>query len=126
MSPEPRSTMDRFRRSKNFIPWFLILVNAPGLIAYIFFASGLWIPPGQEGLPHDARGDLLWGLAVFPFLAVCTLINLIMSRPVLIHLFCTATIACFRYGSSSSSFGSALSNTTLGGILPTIVSLGRS
>lgn len=32
-------------------------------------------------------GDLLWGLAVFPFLAVCTLINLMLSRSILIHLF---------------------------------------
>jgi hypothetical protein len=79
--------MDRFRKSKNFIFWLLILVNVPGIVLYIFFASWLWIPPGQEGPYHDARGDLLWGLAVFPFLAVCTLVNFIASRSVLIHLF---------------------------------------
>jgi hypothetical protein len=79
--------MDRFRRSKNFIFWLLILVNALGLIAYIFFASWLWVAPGQEGPYHDARSDLLWGLLVFPLLAVCTLVNLITSRSVLMHLF---------------------------------------
>ena len=86
----PRSTieiMDRFRKSKSFIFWLLVLVNLPGIVSYIFFASWLWIPPGQEGPYHDARGDLLWGLAVFPFFAICTLINFIMARTVLIHLF---------------------------------------
>ena len=79
--------MDRFRKSKNFIVWLLVLVNVPGIVLYILFGSWLWIPLGQEGPYHDARGDLLWGLAVFPFLATCTLINLIMSRSILIYLF---------------------------------------
>jgi hypothetical protein len=79
--------MDRFRKSNKFILWLLILVNAPGLVAYIFFASWLWIAPGQEGPYHDARSDLLWGLLVFPFLAICTLVNLITSRSVLVHFF---------------------------------------
>jgi hypothetical protein len=81
------SAMCRFRKSRNFIFWLLIVVNVPGIASYIFLASWLWTPPGQEGPYHDARGELLWGVGVFPFLAICSLVNFIASRSVLIHLF---------------------------------------
>ncbi len=84
---EASQSMDRIRKSKNFVLWLLILVNLPGILSYIFFASWLWVPAGQGGPFHDLRDDLLWGLLAFPFLAICTLVNFIMSRSVLIHLF---------------------------------------
>jgi hypothetical protein len=77
--------MDRTRKPNNFILWLLILVNVPGILSYMFFASWFWIPQGQEGSFHDARDDLFWGLLAFPFLAVCTLVNFLTSRSVSIN-----------------------------------------
>jgi hypothetical protein len=84
---ELRPIMDRFRKSRNSIFWILLVVNVPGILLFLYFASGIWTPPGQEGLYYDAGDSVAWTLTAFPLLAVSTLINLIMSRSVLIHLF---------------------------------------
>ena len=78
--------VNRIRQS----PWLsraLIAVNVPGIAIFLFFASWVWAPPGQEGLYYDAGDSIGWTLLAFPFLAICTLFNFIASRSVLIRLF---------------------------------------
>jgi hypothetical protein len=78
--------VNRIRQS----PWLsraLIAVNVPGIAFFLFFASWVWAPPGQEGLYYDAGDSIGWTLLAFPFLAICTLINFIISRSVLIRIF---------------------------------------
>jgi len=79
--------MDRIRKSRCWIFIILLAVNIPCIILFIYFASQVWAPAGQEGLYYDAWDSVAWTLTAFPLLAVSTLINFIMSRSVLIHLF---------------------------------------
>jgi hypothetical protein len=78
--------MTRIPRSTS-LSWALVAVNVPGIVLFLYFASWVWAPPGQEGLYYDAGDSIAWGLLAFPFLAICAIINFIMSRSVLIHLF---------------------------------------
>jgi hypothetical protein len=83
---EADPAVNRIRQS----PWLspaLIALNVPGIALFLFFASLVWAPPGQEGLYYDAGDSIGWTLLAFPFLAICTLINFIVSRSVLIRLF---------------------------------------
>jgi hypothetical protein len=79
--------MDRFRNSHVSILWTLIGVNFPGIAFFLYFCSWNWAPPGQEGLNGGPGEGVVWMLLAFPFLAVCTLINFVFSRSILIHLF---------------------------------------
>jgi hypothetical protein len=83
---ETEPAVNRIQQS----PWLsrvLIAVNVPGIALFLFFASWVWAPLGQQGLYYDAGDSIGWTLLAFPFLAICTLINLIISRSVLIRLF---------------------------------------
>jgi hypothetical protein len=82
-----RSPMDRLRKSRAFALWILIVANVPGVFLFLYFASRVWAPPGQEEAYRDFAVALSWALSAFPFLAICTLINFILSRSVLIHFF---------------------------------------
>jgi hypothetical protein len=82
-----RPTVDRFRKSRNFTLWLLISVNVSGLALFLYFASWVWAPRGQEGSYYEAGDSISWMLLAFPFLAICTLINLVTSRSVFVHLF---------------------------------------
>jgi hypothetical protein len=62
-------------------------MNIPGIAFFLYFASWVWAPRGQEGLYYDAGDSVSWTLLALPFLALCTLMNFILSRTVLIHLF---------------------------------------
>jgi hypothetical protein len=79
--------MDRIRKSSISVYWILLAVNIPGIALFLYFASGIWVPRGQEGLYYDAGDSVAWGLTAFPLLAVSALVNLIMSRSIFIHLF---------------------------------------
>jgi hypothetical protein len=79
--------MDRIRKSSISVYWILLAVNIPGIALFLYFASGIWAPRGQEGLYYDAGDSVAWGLTAFPLLAVSALVNLIMSRSIFIHLF---------------------------------------
>ena len=52
--------MDRLRKSSISVYWILLVVNIPGIALFLYFASGVWAPRGQEGLYYDA-GDLSLG-----------------------------------------------------------------
>ena len=82
-----RPTVDRFRKSRACTLWLLISVNIAGLALFLYFGSWVWAPPGQEGLYYQAGDSIFWGLTAFPCLAICTLINLIVSRSALVRLF---------------------------------------
>jgi hypothetical protein len=62
--------------------WILVFVNLPGIAFFLYFASWVWAPPGQAGLYYDAGDSIAWTLLAFPFLLVCNLINLVLSRTV--------------------------------------------
>jgi len=79
--------MDRIHNSTNLSLWLLIAVNAPGIGLFLYFASWIWAPRGQEGLYYDAGDSISRTLLAFPFLAICTLFNIIISRSVFIGLF---------------------------------------
>jgi hypothetical protein len=79
--------MDRFRKSRPFVLWILLVANVPGVFLFVFFASRVWAPPGQEEAYRDFAVALSWTLSALPFLAICTLINFMLSRSVLIHFF---------------------------------------
>jgi len=82
-----RPSVDRRRKSRACTLWLLISVNIAGLALFLYFASWVWAPPGQEGLYYEAGDSIFWGLTAFPCLAICTLINLIVSRSALARLF---------------------------------------
>lgn len=71
----------------SWLSWALVAVNVPGIALFLYFASWVWAPPGQEGLYYDAGDSIGWTLLAFPFLAICTLINFILSKSVLISFF---------------------------------------
>lgn len=79
--------MERFGKSSYLILWPLILVNVPGLGLFLYFASWDWAPRGQEGLYYEAGDSISWALLAFPFLAICTVVNFIMSPTILTRLF---------------------------------------
>jgi hypothetical protein len=79
--------VERAHKSSNFRLWLLISANVPGLALFLYFASRVWAPRGQEGLYYEAGDSIFWGLTAFPVLAVCTLTNLIASRSALARLF---------------------------------------
>lgn len=79
--------MRRLINSRHSVFWILLAVNIPGIVLFIYFASGVWAPRGQEGLYYDAGDSAAWALTAFPILAASTLVNLVMSRSVSIHLF---------------------------------------
>jgi hypothetical protein len=115
--------MDRFRKSRGSVFWILLAVNIPGVVLFIYFASGVWAPRGQEGLYYDAGDSVAWTLMAFPLLAVSTLINFIVSRSVLIRLFycrdwrlfsvwlviVTVWFAAFKYDAGRHFDGSRMS-----------------
>jgi hypothetical protein len=67
--------------------WLLLSVNASGLVLFLYFSSWVWAPHGQEGLYYEAGDSISWTLLAFPFLAICTLINLVTSPSVFVRLF---------------------------------------
>lgn len=80
--------MDRFVKSLKYTKWKLIIVNLLGFPLFIYAGSQLWAPIGEEGLDSfDGVSSLLWGLTVFPPLAFCTLINIILVREILVGAF---------------------------------------
>jgi hypothetical protein len=83
---EPTAVMNGAPRS-TWLSWMLIAANVAGVALFLYFASWVWAPLGQEGLYYDAGDSVAWGLLAFPFLAICSLINFIASRSVLIQLF---------------------------------------
>jgi hypothetical protein len=72
--------MDRLKKSRSKITWILLLVNIPGIIFFLHFASEVWAPLGQEGLCYDAGDSVGWTLTAFPLLAVCTLTSFLGVR----------------------------------------------
>lgn len=73
--------MNRIAQSTR-LQWTLVLLNLPGIALFIYFASWVWAPGGQEGLYYDAGDSIAWGLLALPFLLVCNLVNLILFRTV--------------------------------------------
>ncbi len=83
---ETMPVVNRIRQSP-WLSWALVGVNVPGVALFLYFASWVWAPPGQEGLYYDAGDSMVWGLLAFPFIAICTIIIVIVLRSVLIRLF---------------------------------------
>jgi hypothetical protein len=79
--------MDRFRNSNRLIEWLLAVVNVTGIALFLVSASLIWAPPEEKGLYGGPGDPIIWTFFAFPFLAICTLFNFVMSRGVLIQLF---------------------------------------
>jgi hypothetical protein len=56
-------------------PW--MLVNVLGVAGYLYFASWLWAPPGQQGEFGGPGDPLIYMSSAFPILAACFLLNLV-------------------------------------------------
>ena len=54
-------------------PW--ILFNVLGMAGYLYFASWLWAPPGQEGLLGGPGDPIIFMSSAFPILAACSLLD---------------------------------------------------
>ena len=125
---EDRQTMDQSPKSSKLAYWILLSVNSPTIILFIYFASGVWAPPGQEGLYYSAGDSVAWTLTAFPLLVVATLTNFTMSRSVLVNLFyykdwclfllwltiVVVWFSVFRYDSGRHFDGSRMTNQESG------------
>ena len=60
--------MDRIHNSTNLSLWLLIAVNAPGIGLFLYFASWIWVPRGQEGVAYP----VVPGYSITLFRAVAT------------------------------------------------------
>jgi len=79
--------MDRHLKSSKITKWLLIFVNIPGIALFLYFASKIWAPAADKGLYGGPGDPIIWTFLAFPFLAICTLVNFIASRGVLIRFF---------------------------------------
>ena len=52
-----------------------LAVNAMGLGAFLFAASGFWVRPGEEGLPVGPADGFIWLFTVAPILGVFAIFN---------------------------------------------------
>jgi hypothetical protein len=48
-----------------------------GIITYLYFASWIWAPVGEEGLLGGPGDPIIWGSTAFPIFAVCSLMNFV-------------------------------------------------
>ncbi len=55
--------------------WFLL--NAIGMAAYLFFASTLWVRPGEEGTPGGPGDAFYWLVYLAPVQAVFFILDAI-------------------------------------------------
>ena len=52
-----------------------IVFNVFGIIFYLFFASRIWAPTGQEGLLGGPGDPIIWIIMALPFIAFFSLAN---------------------------------------------------
>ncbi len=55
-----------------------ILLNAIGMVVYLYLASTLWLLPGEEGLPGGPGDAFYWLLVLVPILLAFLLFNLVV------------------------------------------------
>ena len=72
MTIESRTRFGEFYRSKHWI-----LANIFCVIFFLYFASKLWAPRGEEKEPASVGIAFSYGLTVLPFMALGVLVNLL-------------------------------------------------
>jgi hypothetical protein len=129
MKIETKAVMNPVRRS-TWLSWALVVVNVPAIGLFLYFASWIWAPRGQEGLYYDAGDSVAWGLTAFPILLVSTLTNIVMSRSIFVQLFyyknwrpfllwlviVVVWVAAFKYDSGRHFDGSRMSTEDSGSL----------
>jgi len=53
-----------------------IIINIFGIIFYLFFASRIWPPAGQESLLGGPGDPIIWMMSAFPVMAFFSLVNI--------------------------------------------------
>lgn len=66
--------------------YYFLLANAVGIGAYLYFASRVWAPPGEQGLADPAGDVVAWMLTAFPILAACSLMNVAWFIKILLDM----------------------------------------
>lgn len=56
---------------------YWLLTNTIGVFIYLYFASRIWAPYGEEGLLGGSGDPIIWGLTAFPVLAFFSIVNLV-------------------------------------------------
>lgn len=53
-----------------------IVLNAIGIVMYLYAASNTWAPHGEEALLGGPGDPIIWSLSAFPILLVASILNL--------------------------------------------------
>jgi hypothetical protein len=56
---------------------YFVGLNIAGIALFLYFASKIWAPPGDQGLMGGPGDPLVWGFTAAPVLLLCVLINIL-------------------------------------------------
>jgi hypothetical protein len=65
---------------------YWLLINAAGLVTYLYFASWIWARPSQENLLGGPGDPIIYMLSAFPILAACASLDLIWGVLILLRM----------------------------------------
>jgi len=74
----------------------LVTFNIVGLTLFLYFASFIWAPRGDEGLLGGPGEAIIWTLGALPWPVLCALLNLLVFRTA-----CARLILYGRWGTAA-------------------------